>query len=158
MKTKTVRQYNLPHSSKYLLLDISRGSIEDNATSCDNCGAIISNIAHIKNEDGKHFYVGMDCAETLTSLKDSEDFQMAKMYMREANKIFNAYKKHKDFEAEVNENNGFIHAFFTWKEDKQTKQGMKYQKQCGSGLVFNNTLSLLPESFKKEFGITAKWQ
>jgi hypothetical protein len=154
---KKIREYRLPHSDKYYLLDITRGSVIDGMGSCcDNCGALISNIAHIKNENNQHFYVGMDCAETLSSLKDSEDFESAKYHMREANKIIKAYRDGIDFEASVS-NDGIPWAYFNWKENKETKSGMKYIKQNGSGLVMNNTLSLLPQSFKEKFNIKASW-
>lgn len=159
MKTKKIRQYSLPHDHKYMLVDVCKGSMEGNATVCDNCGAIISNIAHIKTPENKHFYVGMDCAETLTSLKDNEDFEMAKMNMREANKILAAKNKHLEFKLNdlTDMGQGMQVATFTWKEKKKTKRGLEYVKETGSGLVFNNTLSLFPEKFKQEYGITAKW-
>lgn len=159
MKTKTIRTYNLPHTDKYYLIGLVRGTLEENATCCDNCGAIISNIASIKNQKNEFYNVGLDCAETLTSLKDSEDFQFAKMNLRTANSILKAYKTHDNFEiANYSNERGYASAQFTWTENKKTKDGFEYKKQNGSGLVFNNALFLLPKSFKDKFNIVAEWQ
>ncbi len=58
---------NLPFSDTYTLESIRRQSIEtcDIALPCANCNADIINIAKIHNQDGKSFYVGLDCVKTL---------------------------------------------------------------------------------------------
>ena len=48
--------------------------IEGGGTCCENCGKLISNIATIKNQHGRAFNVGLDCAETLT-ISNKWDFE-----------------------------------------------------------------------------------
>ncbi len=66
-KQKRVVRRNLPINDKYTLIDSFYSSME-NGNCCDNCNKIIANIAVIKNDNNKQYYVGMDCAETLTRL------------------------------------------------------------------------------------------
>ncbi len=67
---KTVIQRNLDLTKVYSLEGVSYiPLIEGGGTCCDNCGKLISNIAHLKSE-GKSFYVGLDCMDTL--LQQSE--------------------------------------------------------------------------------------
>lgn len=160
---KKVRQYNLSHETKYVLVDVSKHETED-GWCCENCGAFITNIATIKDtKDNKHYHVGMDCAETLTSIKDSEDFQMAKTYMRDAQKIANASKKFENFQAHIENSNGIFYGMFTWIEKKPIKRNGKetgefFNKQTGSGFVGNNTISLLPMAIKKQYNLeNCKW-
>jgi hypothetical protein len=65
MKTKTIIQRNLDLSKSYTLEGVMYSSIEDgNVQSCDNCGKLICNIAHIKTQ-GKSYYIGLDCLDTI---------------------------------------------------------------------------------------------
>lgn len=76
MKTKAIIQRNLPINQNYTLLETYYISLEDGGTCCENCGRPISNIAKvIGNSDKLVRYIGMDCAETLTSIKDSLSFE-----------------------------------------------------------------------------------
>lgn len=74
MKTKKIVQRNLPLDTEYTLIDSWYSSLEENPQTCQNCGAVICSIAQVKSKDGT-FIVGMDCAGTLTGLKDSFAFE-----------------------------------------------------------------------------------
>lgn len=67
MKTKNVVRRNLPINDSYVLVD-SFYSEGENGSCCDNCNKYITNIAVIENSNKKQFWVGLDCAETLTNL------------------------------------------------------------------------------------------
>lgn len=70
---KIARQYNLPHTDKYYIIDQSYLSIENGGgTLCENCNKLITNIVTIKNEDGKSYKIGTDCAKTLSGLNQTE--------------------------------------------------------------------------------------
>ncbi len=64
------RQYNLRHDTQYSILSSWYAELESGNT-CDNCGKNISNCVEIENLDKKRFVVGMDCASTLSGIKDS---------------------------------------------------------------------------------------
>jgi hypothetical protein len=84
---KKIVQRNLSLSDKYTLSAIRHGSVIDgDGTVCDNCNAMISNVATITNEAGKAFHVGMDCMKTLT-LKPS----LATEELLESYKDFTAF-------------------------------------------------------------------
>ena len=84
---KRLIQRNLPLGDKYTLQSIKHGSvISGDGSICDNCNAIISNVATIANEAGKAFHVGLDCMKTLT-LKPS----IATEEMLESYKDFTAF-------------------------------------------------------------------
>lgn len=71
MKTKNIIQRNLPLSQTYTLVETFYRSIEDYGCTCENCGKLISNVAHVKGDKDKNsYYIGMDCASTLTGIKD----------------------------------------------------------------------------------------
>ena len=69
--TKQLIERNLKFNQKYIYLDITRGSIESGQVcACDNCSKLITNIVHVVNQESKkHYYIGTDCAETLTKSK-----------------------------------------------------------------------------------------
>ena len=101
IKSKKVIRRNLPINKEYKLVDsFYTGGITDNPMSCQNCGRIIANVAVIEDEDGKKYDVGMDCAETLSQIKSSSEFNIAQNDFAEANairtKIKNALKKYPD--------------------------------------------------------------
>ena len=52
---------NLPLNKKYNYIG---GDYGCEITTCDNCGKPISRIAELEAE-GKHYFIGFDCAETL---------------------------------------------------------------------------------------------
>lgn len=66
---------------RHLRIDVTYELIEtyyaggDSGTCCDNCGKLITNIAKIKSSDGKINHIGLDCAETLTGIKNDFDFE-----------------------------------------------------------------------------------
>ncbi len=67
MKSKTIIERNLPLSESYRVVSVQHGSVLDGVcTACDNCNKIISHIVTLQNSKGKTFYVGLDCAKTLT--------------------------------------------------------------------------------------------
>ena len=75
-QAKNIIQRNLPINQQYTLLETFYSSIEDSGTCCENCGRPISNIAKVIGNDDKLIrLIGMDCAETLTSIKDSLAFE-----------------------------------------------------------------------------------
>lgn len=70
-----MRHYNLPHNDKYTFIEITDNG-EGNFTTCDNCGAIIRYVAHIKNCQNKSFYVGTECVVTLQGANITNEFSM----------------------------------------------------------------------------------
>lgn len=95
---KKVIRRNLPINKEYKLIDsFYTGGILENPMSCDNCNKPIANVAVLEDEDGKKFHVGMDCAETLASIKHSMQFNQASHDFSEATairaKVRNARKK-----------------------------------------------------------------
>lgn len=72
---KNVIQRNLDLKQIYQFVSAFYSPIlEGGGHTCDNCGKPISNIAKLLNETGTMFFVGMDCAETLT-MKETWGFQ-----------------------------------------------------------------------------------
>lgn len=79
MSQKIARQYNLPITQTYKLIESFHAG-EGNGQICDNCGAYIVNIAMVESNEKKYF-IGMDCAETLTGIKNDFNFE----YVHKAN-------------------------------------------------------------------------
>ncbi len=71
---KTV-QGSLPVNRDYKITDIDYQPMEC-ATTCQNCGRIISNIATIENDKGSQFVVGLDCAESLKGCGTGESWEI----------------------------------------------------------------------------------
>lgn len=97
-KVKKVIKRNLPINVTYKLIDsYYTGGITDNPDFCENCGRPIANVAIIEDENHKTYHVGMDCAETLASIKNSLEFAAADNDFKEATgirtKIKNTLKK-----------------------------------------------------------------
>lgn len=91
---KKVVRRNLPLNLKYKLLNsYYTGGITESAEVCENCNALIANIAVIEDENKKQYHVGMDCASTLTGLKDSYEFTQAEDDFRKATQIRNKIRK-----------------------------------------------------------------
>jgi hypothetical protein len=70
---KTITQRNLSLLTTYTITGSFYAGMED-GTCCENCGKLIANIAKVQNKEGENFLVGMDCAETLSGIKDSFEF------------------------------------------------------------------------------------
>lgn len=76
-KDKSIIQRALPLDVKYELLEVSYIPVIDGGSSCDNCGKLISNIAHVKSSSGSHYHIGMDCLDTVilnNELLNSESY------------------------------------------------------------------------------------
>ena len=89
MSMKKIVQRNLSLTDRYKLESIMRGNlVDDGGTICDNCNAIIANIATIRNQHGKRFHVGLDCMKTLVqSLHNISDYEQ-ELYEFNANVRF----------------------------------------------------------------------
>lgn len=86
MKTKRVIERSVPLNQRYEIVGSFYQSLEDGGGAiCENCGRLITNIATIKGQgDGRMYSIGMDCAETITSIKHEWDFEMAKSEFQQA--------------------------------------------------------------------------
>ena len=68
-------QGNLPLNEQYQLQSICRVETES-ATTCDNCGHIITNIATVKNiHTGQHYDIGTECLETVLTYRQNSYFE-----------------------------------------------------------------------------------
>ena len=97
MKTKKITQRNLPLDVTYSIVSTFYSDLE-NGNCCHNCNKLITNIAEVKSERGT-YYVGMDCAETLSGIKENFDFEwIHKARFQEAktarSRILKAKKQH----------------------------------------------------------------
>jgi hypothetical protein len=93
--TKRVIKRNLPVDTTYELVESFYISLADGGCSCDNCGRLISNVAVVKDQKrNKQYSVGMDCAGTLTGIKDDFDFNFIhQSYFNDAKSARAAIKK-----------------------------------------------------------------
>lgn len=91
---KKVIQRNLSILQEYEIVD--SWHTDEPGNCCNNCGKPISNIAQIKGlKDNSFYYVGMDCAGTLSGIKDSFDYEYVhKTNFRLASQIRSKAKKH----------------------------------------------------------------
>lgn len=125
--TKKLIQRALPFNQSYTLLETFYVSIEDGGNCCENCGRPISNIAKVIGDSDKLIrYIGMDCAETLTGINDSLDFNFTAKAAFQAGKTARAaitklLKKAKEQNTELEIK---IQTF---------ADGEGYYKQAGSG-------------------------
>lgn len=97
----------LPVNQKYKVITIDYKPLNElSATTCDNCDKIISNIASIKNESGKVYNVGLDCASTMQLYQNNEVFNLieAKKKLARRARFVKWYKTKKQGQW-VNENN-----------------------------------------------------
>ncbi len=97
-EAKVIRR-NLPINTTYTLIDsFYSGGLLDNPMTCENCGRPIANIGVVKNAEGQTFDVGMDCASTLSGIKDTLGFDQNMNNFNEAtavrNKIRTQQKKY----------------------------------------------------------------
>jgi hypothetical protein len=107
-EAKVIRR-NLPINTTYTLIDsYYTGGLMNNPQICDNCGKGIANVGVIQNKNGETFNVGMDCASTLSGIKDSLDYNESMNNFNEAQairaKIRNNQKKYPTYELFVNTN------------------------------------------------------
>jgi hypothetical protein len=70
---KKIIERNLPLDKTYRLISSRYAGIEEGCC-CDNCNRPIANIAVIEDSDNKVYSVGLDCAETLSGIKDDFAF------------------------------------------------------------------------------------
>lgn len=86
MKAKRVIERSVPLNQGYELISSFYQSIEDGGgCACENCGRLITNVATIKGlSDGREYAIGMDCAETITSIKEDWEFEMQKSAFTQA--------------------------------------------------------------------------
>ena len=64
-------QRNLRLDQQYNLIE-SWYAGSENPQCCENCNKIITNIAKVQgSKDGRYYHIGMDCAATLSGIKES---------------------------------------------------------------------------------------
>lgn len=101
MSDKKLIERELKFSDKYIYLSTKRGNLIDgDGTCCDNCGKLIANICNVvRNSDGKHFYIGTDCADTLRRAKvlynngNNSDFEVDMYSLGIVNRFVTQYNK-----------------------------------------------------------------
>jgi hypothetical protein len=60
-------------------------TIHYGASSCENCGNYIKNVAEVVgSEDGRSYFIGVDCASTLTGIEPNRVEQAKKIFRRKA--------------------------------------------------------------------------
>ena len=88
MKAKNKVRRNLPFD-KYSIID---SFYNDDCCNCENCNKALKNVAVIQNSKGSKFYVGLDCAQTLSGITDFDiylhenNFECAKRIRSKVNK------------------------------------------------------------------------
>lgn len=144
--TKKIIQRALPLDVKYSLVQIIYIPVLDGGGTCENCGKLISNIANVKDSNGKCSTIGTDCLETLlvnNNLLDSESYinylhsdkpalQKAKQLR---SKILNGQKKDATFKAELyicKDGERFGFSFSRWNEFR------KFSEPAGFDFTFNH--------------------
>jgi hypothetical protein len=137
---KKIIQRKLSLTQKYLLVGCVYKALADgDASQCENCGKLISNIATVKGEeDNKSYHVGMDCLETflinnkLLSGEDIEQFTKAKKSLP---KVITIKKNIQEFLT----NNKFIDKVtLQFKDDPRYTQFVEYEYWSGSKQKWNN--------------------
>lgn len=101
MLDKKIIERNLKFTDTYIYVSTRRGNLIDgDGTCCDNCGKLISNICNVvRRSDNKNFYIGTDCAETLSKAKvlynngTKSDFYLDMYALRQVNLFVTQYKK-----------------------------------------------------------------
>ncbi len=94
-KTKKALRHNLPHDTKYTIIETySLG--EDDFTSCMNCNKAIKHVAIVENTEGKQYHIGMECAKTLIGLGLEEwEIEKARTPFNEAKTFLAKVNRHK---------------------------------------------------------------
>jgi len=88
MKVKNIIQRNLDLSKEYFFVSSKYISLIDgNGCTCDNCNKLISNIVTIKDNEGKFYNVGSDCADTLQSLQNDYNYFLNKDNFNEGKQL-----------------------------------------------------------------------
>lgn len=82
----------LDMSKTYKLVSVEYGELsEAHITQCENCGQIISNVAIVEDNTGKHFGIGLDCMQTIVNMAVS-DIQQAKNTINRKRRFLKALK------------------------------------------------------------------
>lgn len=139
---KKIIQRNLPLNVSYKLNGVSYQSIEDGGgCACDNCGKLITNVAHLTNES-KNFFVGLDCLDTILEnnklLNDSDYIEylysdkpaIAKAKSLRA-KLIKYSKKYQNFKAEFKQFENCFGFRFSYND------GSLYDNQLGYDYTYN---------------------
>ena len=116
--TKKILKFLLPHDDKYTISDYFVNPNEHSL--CDNCKKRIVYAVEIKNAKGKQFKVGLDCAETLSSLDAIKLGQIRQNFKA----IINIMKKlqpymSKDISFIKKKNTGVLSAIYNYSEKLQ---------------------------------------
>ena len=83
-------QGNMPLDRKYTLVKTeyngkySESDLTAICWQCENCGKGISNIATVKDDNGKTWLIGLDCAATMTGIEPSQIAEAKKQMAKEA--------------------------------------------------------------------------
>ena len=122
LENKKVIRRNLPINVTYKLIDsYYTGGVIDNPDFCENCGKVIANVGIIQNPDGEKFHVGMDCAATLSGIKNSSEYDETMNNFNEATalrtKIRNNKKKNPDGYLKIK--NGINNVIIEFSESKE---------------------------------------
>lgn len=130
-------QRNLRHDTEYTLIDAYYISLENGGQICANCERLISNIANVKDGNGRSYSVGMDCLVTLPGIKDTlmllnaeASFQQAKTAR---SRIQRLKKKYADCEVTI----------------ETLPEGKGYYKENGSGVWRVNSVNLYGGIYKQ---------
>lgn len=89
---KKLTKYILPHDDKYIIKDFHYNP--NLKYKCENCNKSINYVVEIKNNKNKVYKVGMDCAETLSSL-DSIKLNKITLYFKNLVKVIKQFQKYK---------------------------------------------------------------
>ncbi|PXV62347.1 hypothetical protein CLV62_12035 [Dysgonomonas alginatilytica] len=94
--TKRIARRNLPINDTYRFIRsyYNGGIYEGNGECCENCNKPLANIAIIENSSQKQFIVGMDCASTLSGIKNSDAYEIAESNFKEAKAVRAKINKH----------------------------------------------------------------
>jgi len=103
---KKIIERNLKFDQHYFYLGLQRGTLEGgNATSCDNCGVLITNHCYVQNEKtGEKFTIGTDCCETLQRAKvlykkgwNGPDFSVDMYSLNKTNRFMTQARKPENY-------------------------------------------------------------
>lgn len=64
----------LSMSEKYTFIDIT--DVGENFSVCENCGAIIRYVVHLRTSTNKNVYVGTECSKTLQEAQITNEYSM----------------------------------------------------------------------------------
>lgn len=144
-KTKQVIQRALPLSDKYEIVETyynsnSKELGETDYCQCENCGKLIANIAVVRNlTTGAKYSIGMDCAKTLTGVRDTYSVIQHENCFNQAKQARAKFLKHIKKCKEAN-------VAYTFKAEHHTDT-KNFYKEIGGGC-----LSLRTEPFNPRLG------